>query len=96
MADRCLMRHACVKLAFMLPKGSHSLSHKCNRGICTGATDIRPDHKRNMNRTGWHAVRGLHVTHFARAKCCCAATENAARLLPFPPPSIAVLNRVDL
>jgi hypothetical protein len=46
-----MMRHRCVKLAFILAKGSYSLSHKCNSDMyhALGARLARPREGQRLN-----------------------------------------------
>ena len=59
-----MMLHRDVKLTFILSKGSHSLSHKCNRGLRPQLGHTRHDQKKNMKRTGWHSLHSVHMPSF--------------------------------
>jgi hypothetical protein len=61
-----MMLHRDVKLTFILRKGSHSLSHKCNRGLRTPEKRQRHDQKKNMKRTAWHILQPAHVPGFGK------------------------------
>jgi len=59
-----MMLHRDVKLTFILSKGSHSLSHKCNRGQRLLLGHTRHDQKKNMKRTSWHGLHPIHRSGF--------------------------------